>query len=361
MRPIRLLAGGLLRLLDGAVLAAFALGFAARYLRPTGLTWPVQLFAIGLPYVALAVVVVTLLRLRTFSARARLLHAAALALAAVRFVPAVRTAAPEAEGDLRVLTYNVPMRWGGFDEVGKGEILKNRVELAAPDVAAFQDVNVWRSGGRDLIERHVKPVADELGYAWTPVPPGLGGYLDVPVLFQTRPDTVAYAHLWKDRAQEYPTGLTRAQFRWAGRPAALYNVHLRSYGMRKPWRDPNFHLNRPTTWASYLRQYRDAYLYRAWEVDTLRALLDRERLPYLVTGDLNSTPHHWATWALARGLTDAQEAAGRGWGATYHSALPVVRIDYVLASPAWTVVGAEAEDWGLSDHRAVLARLRWRE
>mgnify|MGYP006177651277 CR=1 FL=1 len=82
----------------------------------------------------------------------------------------------------------------------------------------------------------------------------------------------------------------------------------------------------------------------------------------LVVGDFNSTMHHWEYRQVARGLRNVFTMRGRAWGATYHAALPLVRIDHILASPEWEVVSARVPTaHAFSDHRPVVARLRWRD
>ena len=90
-------------------------------------------------------------------------------------------------------------------------------------------------------------------------------------------------------------------------------------------------------------------------------MMDRETLPILVCGDFNSTPHGWVYHHLAAGLTDVFGRIGRGWGNTYHTRRPFVRIDYVLVSPDWQPLVAEVLDADLSDHRPLLVRLRWQD
>jgi endonuclease/exonuclease/phosphatase family metal-dependent hydrolase len=83
-------------------------------------------------------------------------------------------------------------------------------------------------------------------------------------------------------------------------------------------------------------------------------------MPVLVVGDFNSTPHQWAYRHLAQGL---QRVGSRD--ATFPADRPVVRIDHILAGPAWEVVDARVpvprQDTAISDHRPVTAQLRWRD
>lgn len=364
-RLARRLPGALVRFAvasaHAAVVGAFVLGYAARYVRPGAFTWPLQYVGIGLPYLALALAAVTVVRLRAMPRPAVWAHAALLALAAVRFAPVPSKAGDPRPDDLSLVTFNVPMKWGMEGEE-KGVRMQAFAAAENPDVMAFQDVATWYNGDRVVVEAHLKPLVDSLGYRYAVPTAATGRYVEVPVFARVPVDTTAYRFLFRTPAEPIPTQVTEVRFRWHGRPAVLFNVHLRSYGERKPWRDPALRLWRPATWATYARQYRDAARYRAWEADTLRAFVARERVPVLVTGDFNTTPHQWAyARIVGAGLQDAFAVAGRGRGATYHTRLPVVRIDYVLASPHWHVSAARLPALRLSDHWPVAVRLRWRD
>jgi vancomycin resistance protein VanJ len=94
-----------------------------------------------------------------------------------------------------------------------------------------------------------------------------------------------------------------------------------------------------------------------------------DRAPTIMLGDLNATSQSVAYGLLrSAGLTDAFQAAGWGFGATFPNRMnsiaflvPLVRIDYVWytddfrATRAW--VGPDAG----SDHLPVLAELVWEE
>ena len=155
--------------------------------------------------------------------------------------------------------------------------------------------------------------------------------------------------------------VVRTHFRWQGREGVHYNLHLNGFGTDKPWEDKRLDLFSPRFWWIYLQQYRDAYLRRARESEKIRALLDQEHLPLIVSGDLNSTPHNSAFYWLVDGMQDAFKVGGRGWGATYHVRLPVVRIDHVFVSPEWQIVSARVSEAPYSDHFPLVVRLRWRE
>ena len=153
--------------------------------------------------------------------------------------------------------------------------------------------------------------------------------------------------------------VTRVTFAWGEQRAVLYNVHLLSYRL-KPWDVQGFRWSSPAAWRNVLRMYRNDFVVRAREAEAVRQILDRETLPFIVCGDLNSTPHNWVYRHVSRHLSDAFKISGRSWGATYHAQLPLFRIDYILTSPDWEIRSADVSDVDFSDHRAVSAEVRLR-
>ncbi len=151
-------------------------------------------------------------------------------------------------------------------------------------------------------------------------------------------------------------GVTRRVYDWQGRPIAVYNVHLHSFSSRRPWRDGGTWLSLQA-WRDAFQAYRHDFEVRAEQARQLRRMLDAESHPFLVCGDFNSTPRSWVYAHLAGGLRDVFREAGSGWGATFPARLPAIRIDYVLASPDWTVRRAQVDATLFSDHRPVVAEL----
>lgn len=351
---------GLFVFLDILLLAAFGVAFAARYVRPDAMWWWIQLVGVGLPYLSLLVVLATpvvfLLR-----APGRTVHVVALVLMLVRFgLPPMGKGQPQ-EGDLTVLSYNLPRYWGGTSDSARARQVMGFVQEIAPDAFAAQEAGALSIGDTLVVlNPHISMVQHRLGYhlEW---PFGARySYAHNNTLARFTVERLDNLRLHLVPGEVY-SELQRTYFRWQGRPAVLYNVHLRSYGRAKPWDDEKLSLSQPRTWRPFARQYRDAILYRSLEADTLRALLAQETRPVIIAGDFNSTAHNWEHYRVSKGLQDAFRRAGRGWGATYHIRLPVVRIDFVLASPEWQIVRADVPDVALSDHRPVVATLRWRD
>ena len=363
---VRRFVRAVLVVLDVLLLLFFGIGYLARYVPPTVTWWP-QLVAIALPYLAvlLGVALVALALARRW--RWVALHLVAVVLALVRFVPMERGAEASGE-DLVVLTLNTSR--GGprarADELGRA--ITALVRSADPDLVGFQEAYIEyhpddvQPGGQDVRpEELLAALVDTLGYRTVGPRPAPGAtYTPQPVL--ARVELIEQTQTFLDLPEGEPAArVVRTHFRWQEREAVHYNLHLYSFGSRKPWEDERRNSLSPRVWFSYLRQYRHAFLMRAREIEQVRAMLAAETLPVLVSGDFNSTPHNWGFYTLSLALQDAFKKGGKGWGATYHRAFPLARIDHVLAGPEWRIVEARVLDAPFSDHLPLLVRLRWRE
>ena len=147
------------------------------------------------------------------------------------------------------------------------------------------------------------------------------------------------------------------------RMITVLNLHLATHGGNKPWADPSFRWYSLQMWSDVLKQWKAAYQLRARQANILARLIAETETPLIVTGDLNSTSRSWVYHKIKGPLQDVFGAVGSGWGATYHSALPIMRIDYVFISHHFRPIGASVvkSDREISDHLPVVARLQWRQ
>lgn len=350
--------------MDALLLTLFGVGYVARHLPPT-YTWWAELIATALPYVTVALIGATVVVLLAGRWRLLVVHVCCLGLAVIRFAPSTMLddASGGAGDTLTVLTFNTS-RGGGMSAEAQGRGLTRVLQATAPDIACFQDLNldyeaIAASPDGPATRLVVPP--DSMGYtvvgpqtpeeavrAWQPV------LARVPVLEHEQ-------RLLRDASGRPMTRVVRMHFRWEGRDAVLYNLHLRTFGAGKPWTDVRRDPFSWAFWRHYLQQYREAYLARAREVEQVERMLAEETLPLLLCGDFNSTPHNWAYQRLADGRQDVFKEAGRGWGATYHARLPFARIDHVLASMDWAPTTARIDTSSISDHRPLLVQLQWRD
>lgn len=366
MRIVRRLAWAVFLFLDVVLVVLFGAGYLARYVH-TGLFWWGELIAIVLPYLSIAVVLVTLLVAALRRWKLLAFHAVLLLLIAVRFWPGFLSGsrADASSTPLTILTFNAPDYWGGFDPDTRKARMAALVESVSPDLFAMQEAGTVFVPGRNgpRAQPYVRVLVDSLGYH--SVRPSGRGVIrsNLPVfgripLSQAEVRDVRYSPQDPDL-----TEIMRVEFEWEGRSAVLYNIHLRSFGQDKPWNDQQRLIHNPSQWIPYLRRYKHSFLIRTWEGQRIREMIERESLPVIVTGDFNSTAHNYVYRQISESkkLRDAFKVAGRSWGGTYHSRIPFARIDFVLVSPEWDVVHAEVPVVELSDHRPLMVKLRWRE
>jgi endonuclease/exonuclease/phosphatase (EEP) superfamily protein YafD len=353
-------------LVVGVLTAAVLAGALSAFLPPTWFWWTGP-FASVLPLTAgvtvLAVGGALVWAGRTHRYGLLVSGIALLLLIGARVAPhiplgASRSAAPPAEDALRVMSLNTPGEHA--DRYASARQLVQFTEAQRPHLIALQeaDVRADSTGQRVGTTPQVIGLISQLRYRPPPLP-SPPEYLEQPLLGRVSLDSLTMHRLPFPRGMFRPTAVTEVQFVWQGTWATLINVHLHTVAMVKPWEAPGFRWYQPAHWVRYLDVYRDGALRRAAEARRIRDLIDRVDGPLIVTGDFNSTPYNWAYRHIAQGLQDTFAAAGRGWGATYPATTPLVRIDYILASSHWEVLGAWVPPAAtLSDHRPVLADLR---
>lgn len=351
--------------LNGAVAVLFLLGYLAYYGYP-GRLWWVELIAVVLPFLAVLVAVLLVINLIAKRRDLSLTFGLLLVLAMIRLAPWDRmmNGAEPSDADMTLMTFNVP-RWWGYLMDTKALEMASFIDEIDPDVAALQEATLAFVEGDSqvLAPPYVKILIDSLGY----LPAGtdfVDGRFNTPqpvlgtVEFLGK-EQVTLVH--PDDRGVGGTQIVRARFRWEDRDVVLYNIHLRTYGRDKPWQEQEPEPFSPSFWFRYLNQYRQAYQIRNWEVEQLLDMVDDEEAPVILVGDFNSTPNNSVYRRLAEGRQDVFRTAGRGWGATYHTRFPIVRIDYILVGPEWEVVDAYVPRAWLSDHLPVIASLRWAE
>jgi endonuclease/exonuclease/phosphatase (EEP) superfamily protein YafD len=118
----------------------------------------------------------------------------------------------------------------------------------------------------------------------------------------------------------------------------------------------------PTDGFPSYREWLDARVALARD---LAAVLEKERLPFLVGGDFNMPDHGVLYHTFASRFTDAHAAVGGGFGMTFPGTReggipallgPWLRLDYWFAGHGWSPVECRVAADDRSQHRAVLAR-----
>ncbi|WP_456425565.1 endonuclease/exonuclease/phosphatase family protein [Rhodocaloribacter sp.] len=339
--------------------AAFVLAWLARFVPPEHLWW-LQLLGPLTPLLALALAAATVFVFRRGGRGAKLFHSALLVLIVWRFGPdAPRLVRPHEDvrggaatsDTLVVMTFNA-----GWLHAEKHKPMVAWLREVRPHVVGIQEATVHFVGGPNF-SIGVFPFLESGLYQMPEKDPESKIVLSRPILTRVPGDVVSEFDLL-DAGGTNLSNVGRARLRWQGREVVVYNVHLHSYLSRGEATDRRGGVLR---WMKRVYEaLRGDVRTRAREARALRRLLDAETLPFLLIGDLNTTPHNWVYRHLSEGLRDAYRSAGRSTLGTYPARLPLARIDFILASPHWVVVEAGAGPPFVSDHRPLVAALTLR-
>jgi len=98
---------------------------------------------------------------------------------------------------------------------------------------------------------------------------------------------------------------------------------------------------------------------RANEAKIMRQHQRKSPYPCILTGDFNDPPQTYTYKVASEGLKDTFLESGFGIGGTHGSAVPGLRIDYILADQGFTVFNHRVFDVPFSDHYLVQAVLEY--
>lgn len=343
------------------LVTATVAGLLGRYIRP-GFFWYLQLAAIMLPYLAWGVVAATLIPVILRKRYLLVVHGLLLLVLAARFI----SIGPGPESDdghaLSVITYNSPYPQSRESPENEAEF-QSLIDKLDPNIISMQEtfighmvrersrligrgdvLNVFGSAGFEV----VLPRADTSMIFYQPV------LTNFPVVSSEQV-------FLSDNPYQLESEFLRVRFLWDAHPVVLYNVHLASYGASKPWHEDSDSALTPGFWLKYIRQYRDAILARAWEVEQIREYIDGEEVPVILAGDFNATRHNWSYQKLRSDMIDVFHTVGTGPTKTYHTRYPFARIDHILVSSHFHPTRSRVIKTERSDHRALWAEIVLRQ
>ena len=91
------------------------------------------------------------------------------------------------------------------------------------------------------------------------------------------------------------------------------------------------------------------------QASIIKKVMDTTKIPFVFCADLNAVPSSYAYHKISKNLNDAFVQKGFGWGGTYSSKIPFLRIDVVLMNRQLTTNAYFSPRLELSDHYPVIA------
>ena len=92
----------------------------------------------------------------------------------------------------------------------------------------------------------------------------------------------------------------------------------------------------------------------------IRAEMDASPYPVILAGDFNDTPSSYTYRTMKGDMTDGFRDSGSGYGGTFRYLGGVLRIDYIFYDDAFEGIRYYMPPEDVSDHKAVVAELRFR-
>lgn len=238
----------------------------------------------------------------------------------------VPASVPPSAPTLRVMAYNIRHGDGGVGGVA------GAVRQVQPDVISFEEINAI-GGGRDPLLELVRALPD--------------------YHFRRGGDVALASRLPVRAVRVYPL-TTGGAYRVAlageidcgGQIVTVVSVHLATAASAESL------THRQVSLPDYLRRTADV---RAKQIAVLRAVLRPVQTPLIVCGDFNTPPRGVLYRRLTQDYTDAFDKRGWGFGWTFSSSLPVLRIDYIFTAWGAEPTAAFVPNTHASDHLPIVA------
>lgn len=147
-----------------------------------------------------------------------------------------------------------------------------------------------------------------------------------------------------------------------GKTVRLFTAHLQSVLFRsKDFHNIEIIKNAEDSMLeaskSIIKKLKRAYSLRSRQADMVRLELDSSDNPNIICGDFNDVPNSYTYFHIRGNMQDAFIKKGFGIGRTYINLSPTLRIDYIMASPEFTVLQCKKFNLPYSDHHPVVADL----
>ena len=142
----------------------------------------------------------------------------------------------------------------------------------------------------------------------------------------------------------------------------VYNLHLEStkltiteYSILEGQIDSTFNEKSKLV----LIKLKQAIQIRAKQAEHIADHIQKCEYSKIVCGDFNDSPTSFTYHEIKNNLNDAFEKADKGFGKTYRSIFPTLRIDYIFASKGFDIISYDELRVNLSDHFPVKSNLRY--
>lgn len=145
-----------------------------------------------------------------------------------------------------------------------------------------------------------------------------------------------------------------ADYEYKGESFRVYNCHFESYSISPSGFVRGIVQRDSLLLSSTGDKMKRSITRRPKQVDKVFAHIEQCPLETFVCGDFNDNPMSYTYYRMTRGRKDTFTEAGNGFGATFATMWPMLRIDYVLCPEKYIPISHETPRLTLSDHYPVV-------
>ncbi len=354
--------------------AVYLIACLTPYINPVNF-WPLTFLALGFVYLLAGMIVLFLLSLIIYRKTSWIFLMVLLAgyqniSSVFGFHERKDFIAQKAEKSLRILSWNVNY----FGDCQKKNDAPNSVrrqmfafiQQSDADVMCFQDfsnfIAPWFYADLDYVR-------DSLHYPYVYFPIDyVYGKSDKPEQYgATIFSRIPLSDTGRIRYSTNPSseGVQFATINFRGHPIKIFNAHLSSMAIHAQNASPreyNF-LEADSGLLFHSNTFRKLKFFDKIHIDQAKLIkseMNKTSIPFFFCSDLNSVPASYVYQHLRKNLSDAFLTTGFGFGGTYDSISPTLRIDVVLMDQRLKTVQHHTPHLHLSDHYPNLVDIQLR-
>ncbi len=141
---------------------------------------------------------------------------------------------------------------------------------------------------------------------------------------------------------------------WNRDTLRIYNIHFESLKINS-----NDTIFSSEYSKQILNKLRKVFTLQKNQMFKFRKLIHKNKFPEIICTDLNNNAFSDIYNFISKGRFDAFLEKGSGFGSTYRFPFFPLRIDYIFTSKNIKVLDFKTYDVDLSDHKPILAKLKW--
>lgn len=258
-----------------------------------------------------------------------------------------------------VMSYNVRLldlyKWSG-----KKDTREKMIRFMAAQKASVLCLQEFYTGNDSVGKNNIRDIAEQCGYAYF-------ARCDINVNKRGSWGSIVFSHLPIVGSQNHDIDvygsnlLQQVDLLFNQDTISIFNIHLKSNRFSNEEADmivksEEIGLDEQTgskTKKIYEKLEKNASN-RGLEAALVSKIIRSNKHKKIVCGDLNDIPSSYVYFKMREKMQDAFLEKGCGIGSTYHTRIPVLRIDYIFHTADLKTIGFKKIDSTYSDHYPLL-------